>query len=458
MARSTGGKAGNDNNPMRVAYHGGKHGMGSLAFREFKRVDAARFEPKAQKADERPQATADHAVAAVLTGKADRALLPFFSTHSGYVPETVNALARNPSVAIIGETTARDYYCLAIPVEHMRQRDESSFTPEKARRGLALNYGRTYDADGALSRRTDLSARYADQQREQDRWTTQISEIFVSPDAERACSSALANYAAEGVKVRSLGDNRATLRDFFDIAAGALDRDRSVQSKVTHDGRLEVTNTLKGTARAKPVYGVVLPFEEASHNEDLFIVEPEFEKGGKDDEMRFVYVAPRDETPWPDDVKSWANGEARLLGVIPVDASGWLATMARVFVGNGMIAGGFRDQYGRGGSVQRLIVTATPSRGAKTSPTLERLENLLRKNKMAFQSSTVQLGDRAPARLLEFEVESDKRGKWRAIVERMRTKASGDVVVLGGFTGDAPGIEYRGQGRTTGEWLRDNIG
>ncbi len=447
----------NDNIPLRVAYHGGRHGLGSLAFRRLRDHDGVRFEARAAKAEDRPQATAEHAIAAVLSGKADRALLPFFNERSGYVPETVAALARNPGVAILGETLAKDQYCLAVPIEHVRQRDESSFTPEKARRGLALNYGRFLDAAGALTRRSDNGS-LMDLQREQERWTSQITDIFVSPDAERACSSALANYAADGVSVRSLGDERATVRDFLNMSAKALDADRTVQSRVGDDNKLVVTNTIKGSARTRPVYGVVLPYEQAFRNEELFIVEPEFEQGGAEEATRFVYVAPRDDTPWPDDVRTWANGEARIAGFIPVDPSRWWGTIARQFIGSDMIAAGVRDQYADDKPVLRLVLIAAADRGDRAAPTLARVENYARRRKLSFQTGSIRLGDGSPAEVLELEVESDRKGRWLEIVKRMRAGKAGSVSVLGGFAVPEPVLKYRGQGSTLGEVIGDFVG
>lgn len=445
----------NDNIPLRVAYHGGRHGMGSRAFSLFKSDAAGKTEPRASSAVERLQATADQAISAVINRKADAALLPFFSARTGYFPETVAALTRHLAVAIVGETRASDNFCLAVPIEHIRQRDEASFTPERARRGLALNYGRFFGEDGLLRMNGDQSRRQHDLQREQERWTTRITDIYASPGAERACATALSNYAAQGVKIRPLNEDVTTARDFLDLASAALDEERMVRSSMTPDGQLEVSNIFTGKARRQPVYGVIMPFHEAMHNEDLFIVEPEFEDGGEE-EVRYVYVKPRGGSGWPFGVSSWDGGHTRL-GPLPISTSGWWGTIARKLVGNTMIASGLKDFY-RDRETLHFIITSSSTRQSGIAPSLESIEHLARRRRLRYESASVRLGDGAPAHIMELEIDQRDSRLLLPLIKRIRTQNAGFVNVLGGYATNEPNLSFRGKGRSFGEAFSDVTG
>jgi len=463
---------------VRIAYAGGRHSMGSLAFSRFSLHDGARFDMRLSapasagagtRAADLPQATATHAIAAVLERRADGALLPFFDPQRGYFEDTVAAITRTLAVAITGETVAEDKYCLAVPIEHMRQRDEASLTPERAQRLMRKNYGRRLGGDGSLETFFDRGdtghggrpvrhrAAYApehDVRYEQELWAGRITDIFVAPHAEKACSSALSNYAAQGAKVRALDEDAQTVRGFLDMAASALDEERVVQSTLGADGQLQVSSLFTGKARRRPVYGVVMPFEEARHNEDLFIVDAAVEEGSAG-AVRYVYVTPRGGTPWPFGVKGWDNGSGRFLG-LEVSPSGFWMTTPRKVVGNHMIAGGLKSLYGgRDAEVMRVIVSASTRGDSGQAPSLDQVENFVRRKKYRYEADTVRLGDGGPARLLEVEIERRDRADLWKFVRRLRQEKQGFVHILGGFLTDKPGLAYAGQGQTGDELSRN---
>lgn len=446
-----------------IAYYGDRESLGHQAANAFISNLNSRYQamPLAKSQNKAPrdwtpptsanQASIEQTISAVVSKRADAALVPFFSRAKGYEPETVAALSRFISVQVVDEVVATDDYCLAVPREQVMQREMASFDGA----GRLSNYG--------PGKTPVLSA--ADQQRVKNL----ISDVFAAPSAERACSFELANYASRGARIRPIGQEASAVRSFLSSATDALDENRVVKSMFDEATGFKVENIFTGQARKQPIYGMVLPYNEAVSNDDLIIVEPKFENQDRE-EVRYAlikrrglpYVEHAKGGGWPFVVKSWDGG--RVAGMFgnggSIDLSSWWRTPWRKVRGSAIIADTLRHDYRKPAD---LVTPENPNRRYRTlrlilaehasgsqAPSFDDILGYARRQKYHFETATMRIGNKAPVGILELEIDDRKSHTLKPLLKKMRS-GEHSLMILGGFYTDDPQLEFEGRGRTFDE-------
>ncbi|MBI1364602.1 MAG: hypothetical protein GC153_01420 [Alphaproteobacteria bacterium] len=246
-----------------------------------------------------PLRSKDQALAAVVAGNAEYALVPFYSPQSGYDIETLNLLSNMPALGV-DQVDAGDRFCLAVYEPQVLDLVQSSHP------GSALSYfirgrnnwsqratwsqraadrGVDLLGDDRLNERGDRRTREANvagltniDRAGQMLLRDRVDVVFAGPEATRRCKTKLDGLRAAGVKVKETLEWVEPHREMARRVRDTLDKNR--QTSIVFDsatGEAKFTSIMSAEAQTRPLYAVVLPFEVASRSPEFTIIDDNLE-------------------------------------------------------------------------------------------------------------------------------------------------------------------------------------
>jgi len=288
-----------------VAFFGDEHGEAHQAFKNYTHTNGApgrapagevRFEPLAR-------FSKDQALAALLSDKADKAILPIADRNGMFDVEALDLLARLDGIGFEGEVAAQDKLCLAIPTLQYEEQVQSSFPG-------ASSFARTEDYRrreyNQLSQAEEVAA------------ARRIDVIYATAEDEEKCGLQLSQFRAAGVEVRRPSSERDIYRDVLKAARAEIDPSRRITTRFSEGDAPVVESSVKASAQNNKVFAAVLPFDLA-HSNDFVCVRAGLEDKTPEAESRFAVVARarKDSSrKGPDTRPEWRKQTQRLLSLI----------------------------------------------------------------------------------------------------------------------------------------------
>ena len=177
-------------------------------------------------------------LAALISQKATKAILPFESDRNGYNTEALSTLLDFKDCVIKEERSNEDQYLLATPSFSVNEIAQAAFPGSNPAKG----------AFGALPVGSAAQQFYRNR----------VNIVYASTDAFERCTSTIDELRANGIEVRRLPGGTSAYREVLDLARQDLDPDRKVKTQVTDKGHAIISDTTAANF-AKPLIGVLLP-------------------------------------------------------------------------------------------------------------------------------------------------------------------------------------------------------
>lgn len=243
-----------------------------------------------------PLRTKEQSLAALATGNADLALVPFYSPDAGYDTETIQLVSSIFKPFGVDLVEARDHFCLAVyepqvldivqashpgsGLSELMRRGRSSWSGPRDRGEQWHGGAHGPNSVHANAQVTRLEAGLKIDEAGRLLLRDRVDTIFAGPEATRRCKSHLDGLRSAGVKVEETAQWIEPHREMSRRVRDSLDKTRQTNAFVDPStGRMGFSSMMTAEAQTRPLYAVALPYEVALRSPDFTIIEENIEDG-----------------------------------------------------------------------------------------------------------------------------------------------------------------------------------
>ncbi len=186
--------------------------------------------------------TTSDTLSALITSKAQKAIVPLENDRGGYDTATLSTLLDFKEYVVREERASTDNYCLAAPSISIHEIAQASFPGTYAEKGAVGPFPRDRQAQATYRKRVEV--------------------VYASHDAFERCEATIEELRADGIEVRRLPDGTDPYREVLNLARKELDPNRKIRTQMT-DNKHTMISDATASSFAKPLIGVLLPQDVA---------------------------------------------------------------------------------------------------------------------------------------------------------------------------------------------------